>query len=1412
MRLLLLCVTLALSLLAAPLAAQDEEDGGGFLERLIEDNLSAPGRDVRITGFAGALSSQAQLDTLSIADEDGVWLRLSDVTLDWSRAALLRGRIEVRQLVAREIAVARPPLPAPGLNPEMAEAKPFALPELPVSIAIDDLRADTVILSAPLLGEELRLRVAGALTLGGGEGTANLDARRLDGRGVFTLEAGFANETRVLALDLSLKEAAGGIASKLLRLPDAPALSFAITGEAPLENYAADIRLSTDGVERVSGRVELTAPEGGDARFAARVAGDLRPLMVAEFRPFFGPESALRLIGNRTADGRTVIERLALSAAQLSLTGALSLDAAGWPEAFDLAGRVGDGTAPVRLPVAGPATEILDATISASYDAARGDRWSAALALTGLARDNLRLGTATLSGRGTLRRMPPRGVTVLTELSLGGIEITDPALAEAVGSALEGHATLDWREGGALDIRALRLTSGAATLAASGRIAALAEGFPVTGRASLSAPDLRRFAGLADRPLAGRAEARLSGAGHLLGGNFNITLEAETEGLALGIAEFDPLIAPPGTLTLEARRDTTGTTLDRLEIANAQMDALAEGRLNSQSGALTITAALRDLGLADHRLDGPARMAGDMGWQAGGDVTLGGLEITAMGAVLDLTGTLSPEAPDLPVQGVLRADIADLARFAALTGQPLGGRIEARLEGRAVIERQEGDLRLEATSHDLVLGIAQLDPLLAGRGTLALDAAHDGTETVLRALSLDYDRVTLAASGRGEIAAQTGEITFDGALDDLALVDARLGGPGRARGTLARDSEGAIAATGLAAEAMGAALEATGTVHPETRSATGTLSVTASDLARFNAISGQSLRGSLELEAEGSGTGETLRIATTLSGRDLATGLADLDRLLAGRIDLTARGGRSPERIEIEAIRLATPQLTLDATGDGAGGPVRLDLRLADLGLLLPEFPGPLTAQGTARLFGPEAQRVTLALDATGPGGATARIAGDVLDHGAQLHLATEGRLPLALVNRFIQPNALNGTAAFDLRVAGAPGLGALSGQVETTGAQVSLPDARIAIDDLSGSAQLGGNRVVTDFTARLRDGGAVRITGPVSLLPGYDGGLDVALQNAVLSDRLIFTTTANGALEIQGPLAGGARIGGEITLEETNIRIPSGLGPASVSLPDLRHVNEPAAVRATRARAGLVQETTERRPPRPYPLALRINAPGRIFVRGRGLDAELGGQLRIGGTTTEVAPAGFFELRRGRLDILGKRLNLTEGRVTMQGSLDPWLRFVATTEAEDTEVQVIVEGLASVPEITFTSNPELPQEEVVSRLIFGRGLDNISALQAAQLASAVATLSGREGGDLVGRLRGGLGLADLDVSQTAEGDTQVSAGAYVSEKVYTEITADSAGKQRINLNLDLTDSLTVKGGASNDGDSGVGIFFERDY
>ena len=124
----------------------------------------------------------------------------------------------------------------------------------------------------------------------------------------------------------------------------------------------------------------------------------------------------------------------------------------------------------------------------------------------------------------------------------------------------------------------------------------------------------------------------------------------------------------------------------------------------------------------------------------------------------------------------------------------------------------------------------------------------------------------------------------------------------------------------------------------------------------------------------------------------------------------------------------------------------------------------------------------------------------------------------------------------------------------------------------------------------------------------------------------------------------------------------------------------------------------------------------------------------------------------------------------------------------------------------------ELPEEEVISRLLFDRGLDNLSPLQAAQLASAVAELAGRGGEGIVSRLRNSFGLDDLDVTTGEDGSAAVRAGKYLSEKVYTDVTIGSEGKTEINLNLDVRPGVTARGTLGSDGSTGIGIYYEKDY
>ena len=198
--------------------------------------------------------------------------------------------------------------------------------------------------------------------------------------------------------------------------------------------------------------------------------------------------------------------------------------------------------------------------------------------------------------------------------------------------------------------------------------------------------------------------------------------------------------------------------------------------------------------------------------------------------------------------------------------------------------------------------------------------------------------------------------------------------------------------------------------------------------------------------------------------------------------------------------------------------------------------------------------------------------------------------------------------------------------------------------------------------------------------------------------------------------------------------------------------------------------------------LDVNVSAPNRMFVRGRGLDAELGGSVRLTGPITGIQPVGGFRLIRGRLSILGQRITFDEGTVSLVGDLDPFLDFVARSSGSDITVFITVRGRVSDLDITFSSQPELPQDEVLARLIFNRGINELSAFQIAQLAAAAAELAGGSNSSLLGSLRAATGLDDLDVVTDSQGNAAVRAGRYIQDNVYLGV---EAGRARVDARHD---------------------------
>ncbi|MEO0675913.1 MAG: translocation/assembly module TamB domain-containing protein, partial [Pseudomonadota bacterium] len=281
-------------------------------------------------------------------------------------------------------------------------------------------------------------------------------------------------------------------------------------------------------------------------------------------------------------------------------------------------------------------------------------------------------------------------------------------------------------------------------------------------------------------------------------------------------------------------------------------------------------------------------------------------------------------------------------------------------------------------------------------------------------------------------------------------------------------------------------------------------------------------------------------------------------------------------------------------------------------------------------------------------------------------------------------------------------------------------------------------------------------------------------------------------------------------------IRIPdAGLGGAT-DIPSIRHEGAPSSVRQTLGRAGLrldgrVPEASTRGAE--IPLDLRVRALDQIFVRGRGLDAGFAGEFRITGTARDPIPIGQFDLTRGRLDFLGRRLDLDEGRITVAGALLPRIALSSSTTVEDITAIIALAGPVDAPELSLSSSPELPEDEILARVLFGRGIETLSAFQVARLVSSLRQLSGAGGAGLLEQARQNLGVDDIDLRTDAEtGESALAIGAELDENVYTEVEVGQGGNTTINLNLDLNTNTTLRGSASSDGETGIGIFWERDY
>ena len=550
----------------------------------------------------------------------------------------------------------------------------------------------------------------------------------------------------------------------------------------------------------------------------------------------------------------------------------------------------------------------------------------------------------------------------------------------------------------------------------------------------------------------------------------------------------------------------------------------------------------------------------------------------------------------------------------------------------------------------------------------------------------------------------------------------------------------------------------------------------------------------------------------------------------SGRLSISGRAGPTLDlRVGATALPLATsdlfsPGLGVSGTADGdatirgtlgdPAGDWRIRLRQVSLPQTRDNGLPPFDLAGSGRLGG---GRTSVELTANASHGNSIRITGSApLSSDGALDLTVDGKLDAGLAN-----NALSLTGR---RVTGTISVvGQIRGTVDKPQAQGSIRLANGEFRDvetgfklagISGVMVANGDMIrIERFGGATPDGGTISASGEARLDPaaGFPGEIRVTGKHAQVVANSVLTATADIAVTVSGRLAQKPNVEGRITIESMDVTVPDRFSSISAPIPGTEHVHPTPTVSGRLAQVANARAAKGRTPLFDAALDLAISAPNRNFVRGRGIYAEVGGNLHVSGSARDPQVNGGFDLLRGSLTLLGKRLVFTQGQVRFHGEVIPELNLVAETTATDITARIAVTGPASQPSFQISSQPSLPEDEILSRILFQRPSGSLSAFQAIELANAVATLSGNN--DAFERLRRSLGVDSLDISTSATGGALVGATRAINDRISVGVTTGARPQDdSVNVDFDVIRHLRLQAGVDATGGTSTGIGAEWEY
>jgi len=1332
--------------------------GRAFLEaRTSGLKLGRIGR-LKIEGLTGDIWSAFGVRHLTISDEKGVWLEASDLHVAWRPAELFYRRFHADEITARQVMVLRRPTLTPKGKSSAA----------PLSVDLDHV-------ALRLITRPEFSRQAGDFDLSGDYESERQGGQKGNLRAFSRLHVGDhlklvfdLGRDKTLLLDAEAQEANGGALAGAMGLsPDRPFDLNAKAHGTMSQGAFTVLARSGDATPLKAGGA--WTPQGGSAAGHVDLAAST---LTDREEKMFGVDARFSIVG-RKAGAFSDLD-LKIDSQNLSLVAHGPADLGNRvtaPAGLTFTAKVGDLSRVTPLPSmgAGVADGVLHLTGDGLLIDGRVD-----------VRDLSLLGYRLARARGPASVGWKRG-----ELSLKASATTEggggqgllAVLGRAPSAQFEGARLKDGR----FLIRSARVQAPNLTVVAQGERGVLG-GLSFRGEAKVGSlapvhPGMK-----------GQATARWS-ASQGVDRPWLLTVDARGGNFATGLPELDRLLGKAPRLKARA-----SWANERLSVADAKLDGTA--------------ASVRASGVLG---PGPA-LGFKLDWTASGPFVAGPIEVAgkARGAGA-VTGTLTAPKADLIADfdtiDVPRLPLKDARVVLSFAKRPDGGDGVASIEagsqygpakGRTTFSFAPGGLEL--TDLDVDAGGAK------AKGAVSLRSGRPATADLVVAVGPGAFLTQGRVAGRAKIA--------DGAAGPSAQLDLTaddiVGGAWKVRHAGIK-AAGPMARLPLIIDARGEApsgrwkLNGSGVLTQS-----GPEYLLALDAAGAMARTEIKTREAAQIRFGGPRTNARLRLS-------VGDGAADLDADVGG---------------DLATLRAQLTGVSLTAINPDMAGKVDAHVTLSGSGpTLTGEFDANLIG---ARERGPRTDRAlnaeirgvlrdnTMTINATSTTSQGLQAKAEVIlpteASAKPFHLAINRQR--AVRGQFtaqgeIKPlwdllgsseRSVSGKVDAEGELAGTLADPRLTGRASLEGGRVDDGQTGLSLRDVIVRVALADNAIdVSQVSAGDGQGGTMAGSGRISLARGGLGSFRLDLKGFRVIDNELASATASGQTTVNRGADGKVKMVGALVIDRADVSAQTKT-PAGVVSMDVVERNRPdeldqgVEARKVAPGSGMLLDVT-------------LTAPRRIFVRGRGLDVELSLNAHVGGSTNSPVLDGEARMVRGEYDFAGKRFEFDQnGTVRLATQLDRIrLNLTATREDPALTAVVRVQGTAAKPEITLTSKPELPQDEVLSQVLFGSSAANLTPIEAAQLASALAALAGGGGFDVIGNLRSLAGLDRLSFAESATGMT-VSGGKYVTDDVYVEIIGGGREGTSAQVEWRVRRALSLVSKIGSQGDAQLSVRWRKDY